>query len=343
MTTTEANYADPSIVLTLDNLKTYFFLESGTVKAVDGVSLTLKRNQTLGLVGESGCGKSITALSIMRLIKSPPGNIVGGQILLHQRRGSAMQTTDLVKLPANGVRMREIRGGEVAMVFQEPMTSLNPLYNIGTQIAETVQLHQQVSRKEALGRALEMLEKVQISDARRRLNEYPHQLSGGMRQRVMIAMALSCNPSVLLADEPTTALDVTVQARIIDLMRALQQDFQSSIIMITHNLGVVSQMADRVAVMYLGKIVEYADVREVYYHPLHPYTVGLLNSVPVLGKKGRKRLVPIRGMVPSPSEQIRGCAFAARCPHVMKICREETPLLGEVRPGHQAACWLHST
>jgi oligopeptide transport system ATP-binding protein len=229
------------------------------------------------------------------------------------------------------------------MVFQEPMTSLNPLYNIGTQIAETVQLHQQASRKEALDRALEMLEKVQISDARRRLNEYPHQLSGGMRQRVMIAMALSCNPSVLLADEPTTALDVTVQARIIDLMRALQQDFQSSIIMITHNLGVVSQMADHVAVMYLGKIVEYADVREVYYHPFHPYTVGLLNSVPVLGKKGRKRLVPIRGMVPSPSEHIRGCAFAARCPHVMKICRQETPPLLEVRPGHQAACWLHST
>jgi oligopeptide transport system ATP-binding protein len=341
--TTEAISADPSTVLTLDNLKTYFFLESGAVKAVDGVSLALKRNQTLGLVGESGCGKSITAMSIMRLIKSPPGKIVGGQILLHQRHDGAVQTTDLVKLPANGARMREIRGGEVAMVFQEPMTSLNPLYNIGTQIAETVQLHQQVSRKEALGRALEMLEKVQISDARRRLNEYPHQLSGGMRQRVMIAMALSCNPSVLLADEPTTALDVTVQARIIDLMRALQQDFQSSIIMITHNLGVVSQMADHVAVMYLGKIVEYADVREVYYHPLHPYTVGLLNSVPVLGKKGRKRLVPIRGMVPSPSEQIRGCAFAARCPHVMKICREETPLLREARPGHQAACWLHST
>jgi oligopeptide/dipeptide ABC transporter ATP-binding protein len=206
-----------------------------------------------------------------------------------------------------------------------------------------VQLHQQVSRKQALGRALEMLEKVQISDARRRLNEYPHELSGGMRQRVMIAMALSCNPAILLADEPTTALDVTVQAQIIDLMRALQQDFGSSIVMITHNLGVVSQMAEFVAVMYLGKIVEYAAVREVFHQPLHPYTVGLLNSVPVLGKKGRKRLVPIRGMVPSPSEHIRGCAFAARCPHVMKVCREETPLLREARTGHQVACWLHST
>jgi oligopeptide/dipeptide ABC transporter ATP-binding protein len=237
--------------------------------------------------------------------------------------------------------MRNIRGGEIAMVFQEPMTSLNPLYSVGTQIAETVQLHQKVSKKEALGRAVEMLEKVQISDPKRRLNEYPHELSGGMRQRVMIAMALSCNPAILLADEPTTALDVTVQAQILDLMRALQQDFHSSIVMITHNLGVVSQMADHVAVMYLGKIVEYAEVREMFHHPLHPYTIGLLNSVPVLGKKARKRLVPIRGMVPSPTENIRGCPFAPRCPYVMAVCREEMPPLKEVQPGHQVACWLH--
>jgi len=339
----EAINADPNTILTIDNLKTYFFLDSGTVKAVDGVSLALKRNQTLGLVGESGCGKSITAMSIMRLIKSPPGKIVDGQILLRQGQNGHAQVSDLVKLRADGARMRSIRGGEIAMVFQEPMTSLNPLYSVGTQIAETVQLHQKISRKEALGRALEMLGKVQISDAKRRLNEYPHQLSGGMRQRVMIALALSCNPAILLADEPTTALDVTVQAQIIDLMRALQQDFGSSIVMITHNLGVVSQMADHVAVMYLGKIVEYAAVREAFHYPLHPYTVGLLNSVPVLGKKGRKRLEPIRGMVPSPTETIRGCAFAARCPHVMKVCREQTPLLLEARPGHQVACWLHST
>jgi oligopeptide/dipeptide ABC transporter ATP-binding protein len=339
---TEAINADPNTILTIDNLKTYFFLESGTVKAVDGVSLALKRNQTLGLVGESGCGKSITAMSIMRLLKSPPGKIVDGQIQLRQGQNGTSQLVDLVKLPANGARMRSIRGGEIAMVFQEPMTSLNPLYNIGTQIAETVELHQRVSRKEALGRALEMLEKVQISDARRRLQEYPHQLSGGMRQRVMIALALSCNPAILLADEPTTALDVTVQAQIIDLMHALQQDFGSSIVMITHNLGVVSQMADHVAVMYLGKIVEQAAVREIFHHPLHPYTEGLLNSVPVLGKKGRKRLVPIRGMVPSPTETIRGCAFAARCPHVMKVCRETTPPLLEARTGHQVACWLHN-
>jgi peptide/nickel transport system ATP-binding protein/oligopeptide transport system ATP-binding protein len=333
--------ADPNAILTIDNLKTYFFLESGTVKSVNGVSLTLKRNETLGLVGESGCGKSITAMSIMRLIKSPPGKIVEGQIMLRQGHNGAQEVVDIARLQPNGSKMRGIRGGEIAMVFQEPMTSLNPLFTIGAQIAETVRLHQKVGKAEALGRALEMLEKVQISDAKRRLHEYPHQLSGGMRQRVMIALALSCNPSVLLADEPTTALDVTVQARILDLMRALQQDFHSSIIMITHNLGVVSQMADHVAVMYLGRIVEYADVREVFHHPLHPYTVGLLNSVPVLGKKGRKRLVPIQGMVPSPTEDIRGCPFAPRCPHVMNICREEYPALQEVRPGHQVACWLH--
>jgi len=342
MSTYHNGSAAADTVLELKDLKTYFNLEDGTVKAVDGVSLELKRNQTLGLVGESGCGKSITATSIMRLVKSPPGKIVGGEILLHQGENGHSQVTDLVKLPANGSKMRQIRGGEIAMVFQEPMTSLNPLYSVGTQIAETVRLHQRVSKHEALGRAQEMLEKVQISDARRRLDEYPHQLSGGMRQRVMIALALSCNPAILLADEPTTALDVTVQAQILDLMRALQKDFQSSIVMITHNLGVVSQMADHVAVMYLGKIVEYAEVREAFHHPLHPYTVGLLNSVPVLGRKSRKQLVPIRGMVPSPTETIRGCPFAARCPQVMPVCREELPPLREVQPGHKVACWLHT-
>jgi oligopeptide/dipeptide ABC transporter ATP-binding protein len=341
MSTYQHGSAGADTVLEIKDLKTYFNLEDGVVKAVDGVSLDLRRNQTLGLVGESGCGKSITATSIMRLVKSPPGKIVGGEILLHQGQNGHSQVTDLVKLPANGSKMREVRGGEIAMVFQEPMTSLNPLYSIGTQIAETVQLHQRVSKKEALGRALEMLEKVQISDARRRLDEYPHQLSGGMRQRVMIALALSCNPAILLADEPTTALDVTVQAQIIDLMRALQKDFQSSIVMITHNLGVVSQMADHVAVMYLGKIVEYAEVHQAFHRPLHPYTVGLLNSVPVLGRKSRKQLVPIRGMVPSPTEMIRGCPFAARCPQVMPVCREELPPLREVETGHKVACWLY--
>jgi oligopeptide/dipeptide ABC transporter ATP-binding protein len=299
----------------------------------------LERETTLGIVGESGCGKSVTASSIMRIIQSPPGKIVEGQILFHKRQNGQTEVIDIAALDARGRRMRQLRGAEIAMVFQEPMTSLNPLFNIGNQIAETVELHQKVSHEEALDRAKEMLYKVRISDPKQRLKQYPHQLSGGMRQRVMIALALSCNPSILIADEPTTALDVTVQAQILDLMRELQADFGSAIILITHNLGVVSQMADYVAVMYLGKVVEYAPVREIFHHPLHPYTVGLLKSVPVLGRK-RKLLVPIEGMVPSPSDDIQGCAFASRCPHAMQICRELPPLK-EVQPGHQVACWLH--
>jgi peptide/nickel transport system ATP-binding protein/oligopeptide transport system ATP-binding protein len=325
-------------ILQIRNLHTWFFLERGLSKAVDGVSLAVRRRSTLGLVGESGCGKSVTAMSIMRLIKNPPGRIVEGEILLRRRAGGAV--IDITKLDPFGKEMRAIRGAEIAMIFQEPMTSLNPLYTVGDQIGETVKLHQKVGDAEALERALAMLEKVQISEPRQRLKAYPHQLSGGMRQRVMIAMALSCNPSILLADEPTTALDVTVQAQILDLMRDLQQDFESSIVMITHNLGVVSQMVDDVAVMYRGKVVVKAAVRELFHHPAHPYTVGLLKSVPVLGRKSGK-LVPISGMVPSPTEEIRGCAFAARCPHVMPICREQEPSLQDVQPGHQAACWLH--
>ncbi len=247
---------------------------------------------------------------------------------------------DIVSLDPKGAEMRYIRGGEIAMVFQEPMTSLNPLYSVGRQIAESVELHQGLSRDDAMDRALEMLRKVQISDAERRVNEYPHQLSGGMRQRVMIALALSCNPDILIADEPTTALDVTVQAQILDLMRDLQADFNSSIILITHNLGVVSQMADHVAVMYLGKIVEYADAHDMFHEPLHPYTVGLLESVPVLGR-AKRELLPIKGMVPSPTEEIGGCAFATRCPRVMRRCIDQQPVLREIRPGHLASCWLY--
>jgi oligopeptide/dipeptide ABC transporter ATP-binding protein len=335
----EATLADANTILEVKALKTYFFLETGTVRAVDGVNFNLNRKTTLGLVGESGCGKSITAMSIMRLIQSPPGKIVDGHILLRQNGGD--QVTDIAGLNPRGPEMRSIRGGQIAMVFQEPMTSLNPLYTVGAQIAESVQLHQKVGRKGAMERALEMLSKVQISSPKQRLHEYPHQLSGGMRQRVMIALALSCNPAILIADEPTTALDVTVQAQILDLMRELQNDFGSSIIMITHNLGVVSQMADHVAVMYLGKIVEYSDVRNVFHTPLHPYTVGLLNSVPVFGKKGGKILVPIEGMVPTPTETIVGCAFAPRCPRAKSICREQEPVLREIQPDHQAACWLY--
>ena len=326
-------------ILEISNLKTYFYLERATVRALQGVSLTLPQRSTLGLVGESGCGKSIMAMSIMRLIQSPPGKIVDGEIKLHRRH--SQEVVDIVKLNPLGPEMRHIRGGEIAIVFQEPMTSLNPLYTVGSQIAEAVMLHNKVSQKEAMDRALEMLTKVQISAPKQRLHEYPHQLSGGMRQRVMIALALSCNPSILIADEPTTALDVTVQAQILDLMNQLKSDFDSSIILITHNLGVVSQMAAQVAVMYLGKIVEFSETRELFHHPLHPYTVGLLHSVPVLGRKGKNILEPIKGMVPMPTDEIRGCAFEPRCPRAMKICREQAPEYREIAPGHMAACWLY--
>lgn len=329
--------APDDAVLEIEDLRVHFFLERAIVKAVNGVSLTLKRQSTLGVVGESGCGKSVTAMAVMRLIKSPPGRIVDGKILLNRK---GRDTVDLAKVSPNGPEIRSIRGNEIAMIFQEPMTSLNPLRTIGNQIAEMVMLHQQVNRRQALERAEEMLARVHIADPRRRLKEYPHQMSGGMRQRVMIALALSCNPQILIADEPTTALDVTVQAQILDLMRELKADFQSSIMLITHNLGVVSQMADDIAVMYLGKVVEYADVRSLFHNPKHPYTQGLLASVPVLGQK-QKQLVPISGMVPSASAEIPGCAFADRCPHRMAICTEKTPELREVAPGHVAACWLH--
>ncbi len=330
--------ASDDTILEIKDLKTYFFLENSTVRSVDGVNLSLARKKTLGLVGESGCGKSVLSMSIMRLIPSPPGKIVDGHINLYRKDSS--EVVDIAQLDAKGAEMRRIRGGEIAIVFQEPMMSLNPLYTIGDQIAEVVELHQKLSHKDALDRALEMLTKVQISAPKQRLREYPHQLSGGMRQRVMIALALSCNPSILIADEPTTALDVTVQSQILDLMNELQDDVGASIIIITHNLGVVSQMADQVAVMYLGKVVEFAETSDLYHQPLHPYTVGLLNSVPVLGRK-HQQLEPIKGMVPLPTDIIPGCAFAPRCPHAMKICREKQPELREVHPGHQTACWLY--
>jgi len=336
-TETAAASRDLSPILDIKNLQVSFFMERGIVRAVRGVDLTLHRQTTLGLVGESGCGKSVTAMAVMRLIKSPPGKIVDGEILLHRKDQA---TVDLVKLDPGGTEMRAIRGDEIAIIFQEPMTSLNPLRTIGNQISEAVMLHQNVGEKEGMVRAELMLEKVRIAAPKQRVREYPHQLSGGMRQRAMIAMALSCNPSILIADEPTTALDVTVQAQILDLMQDLQSDFNSSILMITHNLGVVSQIADFVAVMYLGKVVEYAPKRPLFKTPLHPYTVGLLKSVPVLGRKTDK-LVPIKGMVPSLKEEMRGCAFASRCPHVKAICHEQAPELRELQPDHYAACWLY--
>ncbi len=334
----EANRNAEDTILELKGLKTYFFLERGIVKAVDGVDVSVGRRKTLGVVGESGCGKSVTFRSVMRLIQSPPGRIVEGEILLHRKDGD---TVDITQLDPRSRQLRDIRGAEIAMIFQEPMTSLNPLHPVGRQISESVLLHQSLSRQAAQERAEEMLNRVHIADPGRRIGEYPHQLSGGMRQRVMIALALSCNPSILIADEPTTALDVTVQAQILDLMRELQDDFDSAIVLITHNLGVVSQMADHVAVMYLGRVVEYAPVYEIFHNPKHPYTIGLLNSVPVLGRKDENRLVPITGMVPSPMEEIQGCAFADRCPEAMEICWEQSPEFKEHEPGHSAACWLH--
>jgi len=325
-----------STVLEVKDLHVQFHLEQTIVRAVDGVSFSLDRKKTLGIVGESGCGKSITAMAIMRLIQSPPGKITGGSIMLRLRSG---ELVDITGLNAKGPAMRSIRGAEIAMIFQEPMTSLNPIYTIGDQIAESIMLHQGMRRKEALDVALDMLKKVHLSAPDTRLKQYPHQLSGGMRQRVMIALAMCCNPSILIADEPTTALDVTVQAQILDLMSGLQDHFDSSIIMITHNLGVISDIADDTAVMYLGKNVEQAPTRELFEKPLHPYTRGLLNSVPVLGNKNRKKLIPIPGMVPSPTVELTKCAFEPRCSHKGPECEKGIPPLREVSPNHWVACY----
>ena len=328
-------------ILEVKDLKTHFFTDKGVVQAVKGVSFALANKQTLGIVGESGCGKSVTASSIMQLIKSPPGEIVDGEIIFRRQKRRA-ETIDIVKLDPKGVEMRSIRGGEISMIFQEPMTSLNPLHSVGRQIAEVVELHQGLSRKQSIKVAIDMLDRVRIADPQERVKQYPHQLSGGMRQRVMIALALSCNPSILIADEPTTALDVTIQAQIIDLMEKLQEDFGSSIIIITHNLGVVSQMADYVAVMYFGRIVEYGTATDIFRNPRHPYTVGLLQSIPVLGRR-KEILVPIEGIVPNATADIPGCAFADRCTHVMAKCRTHLPPPTAVDGEHQVACWLHES
>ena len=324
-------------LLDIRDLKTYFHTDDGVVRAVDGVSLSIAPEKTLGLVGESGCGKSITAFSTMRLIPSPPGKIEHGQILFHKDPES--DPIDLTQLNPKGTQMRDIRGNDIAMIFQEPMTSLSPVHTVGNQIAEAILLHQNTDKKEARERAIDALNKVRLPRPDRQVDAYPHELSGGMRQRAMIAMALSCNPSLLIADEPTTALDVTVQAQILDLMRHLQSDIGMAIMLITHDLGVVASMADYVAVMYLGKIVEYADTRTVFKNPRHPYTRGLLNSIPQVGQK--RRLVPIEGTIPDPFEIPQGCAFAPRCPHAMDQCREEPQLL-EIESGHRVSCWLEN-
>jgi len=316
-----------SKLLEVIDLKTHFFMDEGTAKAVDGVSFDVDKGETLGLVGESGCGKSVSALSIMRLIPHPPGKIVGGRICLNGK--------NLLELDEE--RMREIRGNEISMIFQEPMTSLNPVYTCGNQIEEAIILHQKVSKKVARERAIEMLRLVGIPGPEQRVREYPHQLSGGMRQRVMIAMALSCNPSVLLADEPTTALDVTIQAQILRLLEKLQEELHMAVIIITHDLGVIAEVADRVAVMYAGKIVEYADVQGIFKTPRHPYTQGLLRSIPKL-TEDKDRLMVIPGVVPNPLAFPQGCKFNPRCPLVISQCRGEEPDLRELAPGHWVRC-----
>jgi len=324
-------------LLEVRNLKTYFDTEDGVVRAVDGVTFSIDPERTLGVVGESGCGKSVTAKAIMGLVKSPPGRIESGEILFH-RDGHII---DLAKLNPRGEEMRHIRGNEIAMIFQEPMTSLNPVYTIGNQIMEAIILHQRLSKKEAKKKAIEVLASVGIPSPEQRVDEYPHQLSGGMRQRAMIAMALSCHPSLLIADEPTTALDVTIQAQVQDLMNDLRTEFKTAIMFITHDLGVIAHMADDVIIMYLGRIVESGPVGELFDNPRHPYTIGLLNSIPSFTVSRKKRLVPIEGIVPDSVGAPRGCGFEPRCPQVKEICKRQIPELKAITPKHPAACWLY--
>ena len=321
-------------LLEVEDLQTHFFTPGGVIRAVNGVSYHLKAGETLGVVGESGCGKSVTALSILRLVSSPPGRIVGGAIRFEGR--------DLLALSER--EMEQIRGNDISMIFQEPMTSLNPIYTVGRQISEAVALHQGLSRRDAAAAAVDMLRKVSIPEPEKRAHAFPHQMSGGMRQRVMIAMALSCNPKVLIADEPTTALDVTIQAQILDLIRDLRERLGTAVILITHDLGVVAENADRVVVMYAGRKVEEAGVDDLFDHPGHPYTKGLLGSIPVLDSATwagdeRPRLTEIKGMVPSLARLPVGCSFAPRCGFATDQCRMAVPPLEMVRPAHWIACW----
>jgi peptide/nickel transport system ATP-binding protein len=321
-------------LLEVKNLKTYFFTDEGVVRAVDGVDLYIDQGETLGAVGESGCGKSVTALSIMKLIPQPPGRIVEGEINYNG--------TNLVDLPPN--RLRKIRGKEISMVFQEPMTSLNPVFTCGEQIAEALRLHEGLGRREAMDKTVEMLKLVHIPNAERRVKEYPHQLSGGMRQRVMIAMALSCSPNLLIADEPTTALDVTIQAQILELLNELKAKLRMAVMLITHDMGVIAETAQRVVVMYAAKVAEEASVAELFKEPLHPYTQGLLRSIPRidLAATVKQRLETIPGTVPTLRGEIApGCRFAPRCPFVKSVCTEQDPVLKEVKPGHKVSCWLY--
>ncbi len=318
-------------LLQVKDLRTHFYTEAGVVKAVDGVNLEINKEETLGVVGESGSGKSITAMSIMRLIPIPPGKIVSGQILFDGK--------DLTRLTEG--EMRKIRGNDIAMIFQDPMTSLNPVLTVGEQIMESIILHEKVGRAEAKKKAIHMLKKVGIPEAESRVNNYPHQFSGGMRQRAMIAMALSCNPKLLIADEPTTALDVTIQAQILELMNNLKKDFGTAIMMITHDLGVVAELCQKVLVMYAGNTVEYTDAKTLFAEPKHPYTWGLLGSLPKLTDTEKKRLEPIQGQPPDLRNLPQGCNFAPRCRHQQERCLKEKPVLREIESGHQVSCFLY--
>lgn len=333
---------NPENCLEIQDLEVHFHTLDGTVRGVDGVTLSIRNGETLGVVGESGCGKSVTAHSVMRLLPRRVAKISKGEVWFRRRDG---QEVNMTTLDPNGSEIRSIRGNEIAMIFQEPMTSLSPMHTIGNQIMEAIMLHQKVGKREAEEKAIEMLQAVRIANPRQFVRSFPHQYSGGMRQRAMIAMALSCNPSLLIADEPTTALDVTIQAQILDLMRDLQNEFSSAIMMITHNLGVINEMADRIAVMYLGKVVEVAERTTLLKRPAHPYTVGLLQSVPAMGNQERTRLHPIPGMIPDPFNVPKGCAFFDRCPVKNKSSACQDPAgvpLVEVEPGHQVRCTLYS-
>ncbi|CAN5777507.1 ABC transporter ATP-binding protein [soil metagenome] len=320
-------------VLDVRNLKTHFFTRAGIVYAVDDVSFSVGEGETIGIVGESGCGKSVTSMSVMRLIPSPPGRIVGGEIILN----TDGKPRDLTQLSDS--QMRRVRGKEIAMIFQDPMTSLNPVYTVGEQLNEPLQLHLGLGHKDAEARAIELFERVGIPAAEDRIHAFPHQFSGGMRQRVMIAIALACNPKVLIADEPTTALDVTIQAQILDLMVGLNRDFGTAIVLITHDLGVVAEVCKRVIVMYAGKVVEQGSADEIFRNPQHPYTIGLLNSIPQLGENVKEKLVPIGGLPPDLVNPPQGCRFRPRCPRRQAKCMEEPPL-AETASGHLAACWF---
>ena len=316
-------------LLEIKKLRTYFYIRDHVAKAVDDVSLSIQSGQTLGLVGESGCGKSVTAHSIIQLIPVPPGKIEGGQIFFEGK--------NLLEFPES--KMRKIRGNRISMIFQEPMTSLNPVFSVGDQVAEVIRLHQRLSRGETRRRVIDMFQLVGISAAEARLSDYPHQMSGGMRQRVMIAMALACNPQLMIADEPTTALDVTIQAQILDLMNKLKTDTGAAILFITHDLGVIAEMAQNVAVMYAGKIMEYTDVKSLYANPKNPYTIGLLQSIPVLGSKTKDhRLETISGVVPSLFNLPAGCLFSDRCPDVFDDCRRVAPKMYRVEKNHLVRC-----